>query len=507
VRFEAVSALAQLGSEAAIALLQQALQHSDDWVRFEAASALAHLGSEAAIALLQQALQHSNSRVRSAAARALAQLGSEAVIPLLQQALQHSAYRVRYKAARTLAQLGSEAVIPLLQQALQDSDYRVRRQAARALAQLGSEAAIPLLQQALQDSDDWVRYKAARALAQLGSEAAIPLLQQALLQQALQHSDHRVRSAAARALAQLGSEAAIPLLQQALQDSDHRVRSAAASALGQLGSEVAIPLLQQALQDYHHFVCYKAAEQLGKIGSPELISKQWQLWQEDKIDSTSVILAIQDRYQFYNYEIYQRAQALIAAQQPLTQRTILILAISAQDPTLLRDRLQKEFKGIDEGLRRARHRERFELNQQSAIQPEDLRRALLDYQPHIVHLCGHSNAGELTLQDEAGRPQRVSSTALRKLLRLGRGWGLACVVLNMGHSAALAAELVQPKEGIDYAIGMEGTVDNTAAIEFAVAFYDALSAGESYERAFEIASIDLSGRGGLSPVLKTRPPV
>jgi hypothetical protein len=75
----------------------------------------------------------------------------------------------------------------------------------------------------------------------------------------------------------------------------------------------------------------------------------------------------------------------------------------------------------------------------------------------------------------------------------------------MAYSAALAEELVQHKDRIDYAIGMEGEVDNTAAVQFAVAFYDALGAKRDYKEAFKFASNDLEGLGGLSPVLKIKP--
>lgn len=51
---------------------------------------------------------------------------------------------------------------------------------------------------------------------------------------------------------------------------------------------------------------------------------------------------------------------------------------------------------------------------------------------------------------------------------------------------------------IPYVIGMSKSIGDQAAIEFAVAFYDSLAAGEGYERAYKIAcsAIALAGISG-----------
>jgi HEAT repeat protein len=291
------AALEQLGSEAAILGLLQALKHPDFSVRESVAAASEQLGSdtksclvtldssgrmlvapsgvpfgirgyvirisyEAAIPGLLQALEHPNSPVRWRAAAALGQLGSEAAIPGLLQALEDPDSSVRERAAAALEQLGSEAAILGLLQALEDPDFSVRERAAAALGQLGSEAAILGLLQALEHPNSNVRGSAAETLGKLGSEAAIPGLLQAL-----EDPDSSVRERAAAALGQLGSEAAILGLLQALEDPDSSVRERAAAALGQLGSEAAILGLLQALDDPNSNVRMTAAEALGKIGS------------------------------------------------------------------------------------------------------------------------------------------------------------------------------------------------------------------------------------------------
>jgi hypothetical protein len=44
-----------------------------------------------------------------------------------------------------------------------------------------------------------------------------------------------------------------------------------------------------------------------------------------------------------------------------------------------------------------------------AVRPDDLQEALLEHQPHIVHLGGHgSSPNELILEGDAGHPRSVS---------------------------------------------------------------------------------------------------
>ena len=78
-----------------------------------------------------------------------------------------------------------------------------------------------------------------------------------------------------------------------------------------------------------------------------------------------------------------------------------------------------------------------------------------------------------------------------------------CVILNACYSETQAEAVARH---IEYVIGMKKGVEDAAAIEFAVAFYDALGAGESVEFAYKLAcnAIQWVGLPGhLTPVLKT----
>jgi hypothetical protein len=154
-------------------------------------------------------------------------------------------------------------------------------------------------------------------------------------------------------------------------------------------------------------------------------------------------------------------------------------------------RLDQEVREIDEGLRRARQREHFELKQKWAVRAEDLRRGLLDESPSIVHFSGHgSGADGLVLETENGGVEPAPTEALAQLFSLCADH-VECVVLNACYTDVQAAAI---SRHIPFVIGMGNAIGNQAAIKFAVGFYDALAAGRSYEVAFKFGcnAIDLS---------------
>ncbi|HEY9691092.1 MAG TPA: CHAT domain-containing protein [Oculatellaceae cyanobacterium] len=166
--------------------------------------------------------------------------------------------------------------------------------------------------------------------------------------------------------------------------------------------------------------------------------------------------------------------------QSSVPKTILVLASSPTNEARLR--LDKEVREIDEGLRRSQQREKFTLQQRWAVRPDDLRRALLDLSPQIIHFCGHGSGEDgLVLEDDAGRAQLVPTEALVNLFKRFATRGLECVVLNACYSEIQADAIATH---IDYLVGMNSTIRDDAAIKFAVGFYDELGAGYSYEDAY-----------------------
>ncbi|MGM3307213.1 CHAT domain-containing protein [Anabaena sp. WFMT] len=166
--------------------------------------------------------------------------------------------------------------------------------------------------------------------------------------------------------------------------------------------------------------------------------------------------------------------------QSSSRKTILVVASSPTNEARLR--LDKEVREIEEGLRRSQHREKFILQQRGAVRPDDLRRAMLDFNPQIVHFSGHGSGEDgLVLENDLGEAQLVSTEALANLFKRFAKRGLECVVLNACYSEIQADEIVKH---IDYVVGMNSNIGDDAAIKFAVGFYDELAAGYSYEDAY-----------------------
>ncbi len=371
VRSIAAQALGEIKDSQAVAPLIQALNHQDSWVRSIAAQALGKIKDSQAVALLIQALQDRDSSVRRIAAQALGEIkDSQAVAPLI-QALHDRDFDVRSSAAQALKEIkDSQAVAPLIQawndqdswvrriaaqalgeikdsqavapliQALHDQDSDVRRIAAQALGEIKDSQAVAPLIQALHDQNSDVRRIAAQALGEIkDSQAVAPLIQalhdqnsdvrriaaQALgeikdsqavapLIQALHDQNSSVRRIAAQALGKIKDSQAVAPLIQALHDQDYQMRSSAAQALGEIKDSQALTALIQALHDQDFWVSIPATQALGENCSSEILPEMWKLRLTGVDDAKYVISKIQERYKFYNHEIFHSPSIETATQ-------------------------------------------------------------------------------------------------------------------------------------------------------------------------------------------------
>ncbi|MBD2028168.1 AAA-like domain-containing protein [Leptolyngbya sp. FACHB-711] len=182
------------------------------------------------------------------------------------------------------------------------------------------------------------------------------------------------------------------------------------------------------------------------------------------------------------------------------KKTILFLAANPKNSTPLD--LTREAKEIEEGLQLSQKRDGFVLKQEWAVTPGDVQRAMLRYKPQIVHFSGHG-MGEsgLVLEDEVGQAQFVKSTALAGLFELFADKGVECVVLNACYSEVQAVAIAHH---IPYVVGMSQAVGDRAARMFAVGFYDALGAGESFDFAYKLGRNRIALEGiaeDLTPVI------
>ena len=169
-----------------------------------------------------------------------------------------------------------------------------------------------------------------------------------------------------------------------------------------------------------------------------------------------------------------------------------ILILSANPRNVTRLRVDEEMREIKEGLRRSRQREEFVIETSQAVRYRDIRRAILDFEPNIVHFSGHGEGEEgLVFEDEIGQVKLVEAEALARLFELFADQ-IECVVLNACYSEVQARAIARH---IRYVVGMSKAIGDRAAIEFAVGFYDGLGAGRSVEFAYKLGrnSIEIAG--------------
>jgi hypothetical protein len=159
-------------------------------------------------------------------------------------------------------------------------------------------------------------------------------------------------------------------------------------------------------------------------------------------------------------------------------KSILLIAANPNGTRPLR--LHEEEREIRDLLSSARYDD-VTINSIGATRTRDIQKAMLKHKPQIVHFYGHG-AGEdgLVFEDANGQEQLVTSDALADLFRLCSKY-VECVVLNACHST-FQAELIVPH--INYVIGMNQSIGDKAAIEFAVGFYTALCDGNSIDIEF-----------------------
>lgn len=173
----------------------------------------------------------------------------------------------------------------------------------------------------------------------------------------------------------------------------------------------------------------------------------------------------------------------MTAYPELPQKKQKILILAANPINITRKRLSKEVSEIEECIKRSKYRHRFQVISKWAVTIRDIRRSILDEQPEIVHFCGHGEKEGLLVEDQHGNSLCLDPIKLANLFELFSGH-IQCVMLNACYSEVQAKAI---RGHIKYVFGMNGPVQEDEALEFAVAFYDALGAGKSYEKAFKFS--------------------
>lgn len=170
---------------------------------------------------------------------------------------------------------------------------------------------------------------------------------------------------------------------------------------------------------------------------------------------------------------------------------IKILFLGASPIDEVRLRIDEEQRDIENGLRLATLRDQFELKSQWAITTKTLQQAMLDENPTIVHFSGHGDTKGIAVEDSLGNSKLIENEAIGSLFELFSD-NIKCVVLNSCYSESQALEIAKH---IPYVIGMKNSVNDKAAIAFAVGFYTALGAGKDIDFAYKMGTVAIKLEG------------
>ncbi len=166
---------------------------------------------------------------------------------------------------------------------------------------------------------------------------------------------------------------------------------------------------------------------------------------------------------------------------------INILFLGASPIDEVRLRIDEELRDIENGLKLATLREQFGLKSKWAVTAKTLQQAMLDEKPTIVHFSGHGDMNGIAVEDSLGNSKLIENDAIGSLFELFAE-NTKCVILNSCYSESQAREIAKH---IPYVIGMKSSVDDKAAIAFAVGFYTALGAGKDIEFAFRMGTVSI----------------
>lgn len=165
---------------------------------------------------------------------------------------------------------------------------------------------------------------------------------------------------------------------------------------------------------------------------------------------------------------------------------ILFLAANPDDmPPLAVD---KEMRQVDSKIRQGSGRDGVAVVSHWAVKRDDLSRALLQHQPHIVHISGHGEPDQgILLEDEHGHSRPVSTEGLGEMFRILRD-NIRLVVLNACFSLPQARAI---GEHIDFVVGMRDEITDDTSITFTESLYGALAFGRSVQTAFDLGVVSL----------------
>lgn len=162
---------------------------------------------------------------------------------------------------------------------------------------------------------------------------------------------------------------------------------------------------------------------------------------------------------------------------PNTLNRILFLGVNSIGHFKLSQqviKIKEELKGLTKG--------EFQPEQRVILRSKDLRRALLEVQPNVIHFFGEDTQNQgLIVEDVAGKQQLVSTEEISNFFKLFTNQ-IECVLCN----ACISEEQAQAiSQHIKYVIFMQQPIDDEVIGAFVRGFYEAVVSEKTIESAFK----------------------
>ena len=164
--------------------------------------------------------------------------------------------------------------------------------------------------------------------------------------------------------------------------------------------------------------------------------------------------------------------------------TILFLPSNPSDES--KGRFGKEYREIEENIKRSSNRDKLKLVSRWAVRKKDLIEAINEHKPNIIHISGSGKSKDIVFEDEMGEYSKVSKNAMKGLVNCFDE--LKMIVFNKSNSIGYAFHAV---EAVGYAVGMDGVIEGDKAIAFSYRLYSSLGFDKSIESSFNQAVVEI----------------
>lgn len=179
-----------------------------------------------------------------------------------------------------------------------------------------------------------------------------------------------------------------------------------------------------------------------------------------------------------------KGRSYIAKPQPGVNGRVNLLMMTANPKDTAALELNDEIDVVEESLAKGLERRSFFFKPILNTRKERLLELLLRHKPQIVHFSGHGlDADGLLFYGSDGQSDGVGGNELASMFKEFTDQ-ISCIILNACYSETQAQVISQY---IPNVIGSNSAIGDQLAIRFSEGFYTAIFAGQSYEKAYNLA--------------------